>query len=112
MKDMYRFTFAPSVPTNDVRDTLYLATLATEAFCGQTEVRLDASYLFDSGTRVCDIDASTRVGRSIAKLFGLFISREFGSDAFEVQRTVGTIGDDTLDAVDSEPSSPHAGGRP
>ncbi len=49
-------------------------------------VRLDAGHHFDAEQRACIIDAGTPVGRDFNRLFTGFISREFGADAFRVER--------------------------
>ena len=38
--------------------------------------------------RKCVIDSSTAVGRDLNKLFVGFLQREFGEDAFHVERSV------------------------
>lgn len=60
--------------------------LATESLHGATQVRLDAAHAVDADKQSCVVDASTPVGRDLNRLFAGFISREFGEDAFRVQR--------------------------
>jgi len=84
--DVYRYTFASSVPSDDVEASLLLALLATESLHGAAQVRLDAAHFFDADRRACVIDASTPVGRDVNRLFAGFLTREFGADAFEVER--------------------------
>jgi hypothetical protein len=60
--------------------------LATEALHGQAQVRLDAAHAVDADKRSCAVDASTTVGRDLNRLFAGFVTREFGADAFEVER--------------------------
>lgn len=86
-KDMVRYTYSQSVSMREVEETLLLAVLAVESLFGESTVRLDASFSIDRSRRACVIDASTDVGRAICRVFTGFVSREFGSDAFEIQRT-------------------------
>lgn len=84
--DIYRFKFAPTVPFEEAECSLVLAIMAAESLHGATQVRLDASHAVDADKRCCVIDASTSVGRDLNRLFIGFISREFGPDAFTVER--------------------------
>lgn len=83
---IYRYTFACGAPLDEVERSLCLAILATEGLHGEAEVRLDAAHFFDAEKRACVIDAGTPVGRDLNRLFIGFISREFGADAFRVER--------------------------
>ena len=85
-KDIVRYTFSRSVKMREAEETLLLAVLAVESLFGESTVRLDASYSIDSSRRACVIDASTEIGRAICRVFTGFVSREFGSDAFEIHR--------------------------
>ncbi|MEX0678367.1 MAG: hypothetical protein WD063_14900 [Pirellulales bacterium] len=84
--EIYRYKFARSVPFEEVEASLVLALLATESLHGQAQVRLDAGHAAEAAKRTCVIDASTPVGRDLNRLFVGFIGREFGPDAFEVER--------------------------
>ncbi|MBI4377315.1 MAG: hypothetical protein HY549_12820 [Elusimicrobia bacterium] len=86
MEGVYRFRFKDDVPTKDVEENLFWAVFNAEAVFGKPRVRLDASFLFDRDKRVCVIDKSTEVGRHIAQLFTSLITREFGEEAFKVER--------------------------
>jgi hypothetical protein len=85
-KELYRYTFEPDVPPEDLESSLLLAILATESLHGEAQVRLDAAHVFDPDRRVCVIDARTPVGRDVNRLFVGFVRREFGEDAFHVER--------------------------
>jgi hypothetical protein len=85
-KDLYRYTFKPDVPLEDIEASLLLAVLATESLHGEAQVRLDTAHFFDPDQRTCVIDASTPVGRDVNRLFVGFARREFGDDAFRVER--------------------------
>lgn len=85
-KELYRYEFPPEVPVEEVEASLLLALLATESLHGEVQVRLDASHYLDADRRACVIDAGTPVGRDINRLFVGFLRREFGEDAFSVER--------------------------
>ena len=84
--EAFRYSFAPSVPFEEVEASFVLAIMAVESLHGQTQVRLDAAHAADAAKRTCVIDASTPVGRDLNRLFIGFISREFGEDSFQVER--------------------------
>ena len=85
-RELYRYTFKPDVSPEDLDASLLLAIMGTESLHGEAQVRLDAAHFFDHDKRVCVIDASTPVGRDVNRLFAGFLSREFGANAFEVER--------------------------
>jgi len=85
-KDLYRYAFTAEVPIEEVEASLLLAVLATESLHGESQTRLDAAHYLDPTKRACVIDAGTPVGRDLNRLFVSFISREFGPDAFAVER--------------------------
>jgi hypothetical protein len=87
IKELYRYNFNSDVPLEDIEASLLLAILATESLHGEAQVRLDAAHFFDSDHRCCVIDAGTSVGRDLNRLFAGFVTREFGADAFDVERT-------------------------
>ena len=84
--DVYRYTFAPEVQIEEAEATFLLSVLAVEAVHGESQARLDSAHAFDAAARACVIDASTAVGRDLNKLFVGFLQREFGADAFRVDR--------------------------
>jgi hypothetical protein len=85
-RELYRYTFKPDVPLEDIEASLLLAVLSAESLHGEAEVRLDAAHVFDPERNVCVIDASTPVGQDLNRLFVGFVTREFGADVFEVER--------------------------
>jgi hypothetical protein len=85
-KELYRYEFQPDVPLEEVEASLLLAVLATESLHGESQVRLDASHYLDPDRRACVIDGGTPVGRDFNRLFIGFIRREYGEDAFRVER--------------------------
>ena len=85
-KELYRYTFRPHVPLEEIEATLLLALWGAESLHGETQVRLDAAHFLDADRRACVIDAGTPVGRDVNRLFVGFVQREFGNDAFRVER--------------------------
>jgi hypothetical protein len=88
-QDLYRFDFLPSVPIDEVEQTLLLAIIATESIHGETQAKLDISHVFDAEKRTCVICAATAVGRDLNRLFTGLLSREFGAASFRVERVTG-----------------------
>lgn len=85
-RTLYRYHLGIKIPFQDAQETLFLAVLATESLHGTSQVRLDASFCLDEDRRSCVIDACTRVGRDLARIFTGFLRREFGEGAFRVER--------------------------
>jgi len=83
---MYRYTFVPDVSMEEVESALLLAIMTTESLHGEAQTRLDAAHYLDPAKRACVIDADTTVGRDLNRLFTGFLGREFGADAFTVER--------------------------
>jgi hypothetical protein len=79
----YKYTFADHV---SAEATLLLSLLTLESLRGESQVRLDAAHCFDAGRRSCVIDAGTAVGRDLCRVFVGLLRREFGEDAFRVER--------------------------
>lgn len=88
-RELYRYNFDSKVPIRDIEESLLLAVLAAESLHGRSLVRLDASFCLDSHKRSCIVDAATEVGRAIARIFTGFLTREFGEEAFKVERVGG-----------------------
>ena len=86
MKHKYKYKFNSKIPFQDVEGSLLLAVLATESLHGRSLVRLDASFCLDAKKRSCVVDGATDVGCAIARIFTGFLSREFGEEAFKVER--------------------------
>jgi hypothetical protein len=84
--EVYRYSFASSVPFEEIEASLLLAVMAAESLHGQAQVRLDAGHALDGDKRQLVIDAGTPVGRDLNRLFLGFVSREFGNDAFHIER--------------------------
>lgn len=98
-REVHRYSFQSSVPAGEIESTLLLAVLAAEGLHGQSRVRLDAAYLFETETHACVIDAGSDVGRDISRMFTGFAIREFGEAAFRVVRAESVHGSDKEDTA-------------
>jgi hypothetical protein len=87
-KDIYRYSFPPPVPLDEVEATLLLAIWGAESLHGESQVRLDVAQYFDRDRRACVIGAATAVGRDLNRLFVGYLRREFGADSFRVERVL------------------------
>ena len=85
-RDLYRYTFSPELPAEEIEAALVLALLATESLHGESQTRLDAAHYVDGAHHVCVVDALTRVGKDLNRLFVGFLRREFSPDSFRVER--------------------------
>ena len=90
----YRYEFPPGVPIDEVEDTLMLSALAVECLHGRTQLRLDGAFRLDKEGHSCVVDGRSDVGRSIARIFTGFLTREFGEDGFKVRKVAGETADD------------------
>ncbi|MEO2034847.1 MAG: hypothetical protein ABGZ35_22430 [Planctomycetaceae bacterium] len=84
--DIFRFEFEPSVPLTDPEMSLHLALFAVEGVFGRANVRLDAEYQIDETQHAIVIDGTTEVGALVVRVFTGLLLREFGEDAFRVER--------------------------
>lgn len=82
----HRYRFVAATEMSDVEAALLLALWGVESLRGESQVRLDAAYALDTVKRTCVIDACTPVGRDLNRLFVGFLRREYGEDAFAVER--------------------------
>ena len=87
-RDVYRYRFSRETPMGEVRDSLHLAIFAAEGLHGRAQVRLDAGFLVDEQQHACVVDAATPAGRTVAQVFTGLLARQFGEDAFTVERVV------------------------
>ena len=83
---MIAYTFAPSVPMDDIEASLLLALLGAESLHGATSTRLEAAHSVSRDERQVVIDETSQTGRDLNRLFLGYATREFGADAFEVRR--------------------------
>jgi hypothetical protein len=86
IQEVFRYVFSEGVAIEEIETSLLLAILATESLHGEAQVRLDAAHFLDPVKRACIIDAGTPIGRDLNRLFTGFMGREFGADAFSVER--------------------------
>ena len=87
-RDVYRYSFDEKTSLTEVRDSLFLAVFSAEGIHGRAQVRLDAAFCLNEKKRACVVDAATPVGRTIAQIFTGLLTREFGEDAFTVERVL------------------------
>jgi hypothetical protein len=83
--DLFRFTFVPDVPIDEVERTLVLSLLVVQILHGDAQSRLGLGHYFDRKRRVCIVDASTPQGHDLSKLLAGLFAREYGPDAFVVR---------------------------
>jgi len=83
-KQTYRFRIAQSIPARDIEETLMLSLMAVESLYGHTRVRMDSRFKLNKKRRICVIDADTRIGADLAKIFTGYATREFGDKAVEI----------------------------
>jgi len=81
---IYRYRVDRKVPPRDVEESLLLAVLAAEGLHGAARAEMDAACRIDKDTGHCVIDATTEVGRDIARIFTGFLIHEFGREAFDI----------------------------
>lgn len=93
LKETYRYEFSADLPRAEIEGTLTLALIAVESIHGESQVLLDAEHALDLERGLCVIDASTRTGVDLNKAFTGFLTREFGPDAFRVERVIGIASD-------------------
>lgn len=87
-RDVYRYSFDDKAGMADVRDSLFLAVFSAEGVHGRAQVRLEAAFSLDEKSRACVIDGATPAGRTVARVFTELLTRQFGEDAFTVERVV------------------------
>ena len=90
-KKVYRYQFSGKVRPRELEESLLLAVVALECLHGQSCVRLDTRYYMQAKQRACVIDASSRVGRDLNRVFIGLVSREFGQNSFRVRRMCAPI---------------------
>lgn len=98
-QSIYRYAFDSSIHFPDVVATLDLALVAIESLHGESRTRLDARFTAEPPRRAIVLDATTAVGQALNQVFIGLARREFGENAFSVQRA---------DSVPSERDEPRA----
>lgn len=84
--DVYRYAFDEETSMIEVRDSLFLAIFCAEGLHGAARVRMDVGFCLREKQQACVVDAATPVGRTVAQIFTALILRQFGDDAFTVER--------------------------
>jgi hypothetical protein len=84
--DVFRFLISPDVPLDEAEMTLQLATFAAEGLFGSARVRLDFGYHIDTNRHVILVDGTKEAGAAVVKVFAGLLLREFGEEAFRVER--------------------------
>ncbi|MHB9124601.1 MAG: hypothetical protein ACYC4F_01485 [Armatimonadota bacterium] len=88
---VYKFRFCKLVPIAKIEDALNHATLAARSLHGHSALLLDASFCLDLGARTFVINAETKAGCDIARMFTGFLTRAIGDDCFSVRLTKGKV---------------------
>ena len=83
---VFHFSFTTDVSLDEAEMTLQLATFAVEGLFGTTRVRLDFGYHVDADHRMVIVDGSKEVEATVVQVFAGLLLREFGEDAFRVER--------------------------
>ncbi len=83
---VFRFLFSTDVPLDEAEMTLQLATFAAEGLFGTPRVRLDFGYHVDADRQMLIVDGSKDVGATVVQVFTGLLLREFGEEAFRVER--------------------------
>jgi hypothetical protein len=84
-RDLYRYSFDPDVPMDEVERTIVMSLLVVQILHGDAQSRLGVGHYFDRKRRVCVVDASTPQGRDLSKLLVGLLAREYGPDSFLVR---------------------------
>lgn len=84
--DVFRFSISPDVSLDEAEMTLQLATFAAEGLFGTARVRLDFGYHLDPNRHAILVDGTKEAGAAVVKVFAGLLLREFGEDAFRVER--------------------------
>lgn len=85
-KQLYIYRFARTIPVRDIEETLMLALMAVESLHGHVRLRMDGRYRFDKGKRLCEIDATTKVGADLAEIFTGYATREYGDASVTIKQ--------------------------
>lgn len=85
----YKYRFEPQVPAREFEETFCLALLATESLHGPSLVRMDCKFKVDKENRTITVDATTRTGEDLAKIFTGLCEREFGVALVSIDREGG-----------------------
>lgn len=84
--EVYRYQFNEAVPMLNVEESLQLAILAAGCLHGEARVRMEAGYSISEEKRRIVVDGTTQVARDVCQIFTGFAIKEFGEDAFRLER--------------------------
>jgi len=90
-ENVYLYLFDETVEMSGISDSLLMAVAGAEAIHGRAEVNLDAVFELSEENRVCRVDASSGVGRDIARIFVEFLALKIGEDKFTVRQGRGCL---------------------
>lgn len=82
----FHFSFERHVPLAAAEMSLHLAMFAVEGLVGRVRVRMGASYVIDEMSHAIDIDGDKCVTQLVARVFAGLLMREFGEEAFRMER--------------------------
>jgi hypothetical protein len=83
----YHYRIKGGLPIEIVGELLFLAALAVESLHGRSALRMDGVFRLHKARRTCLINASTPVGRDIARVFTGLLTRLIGERSFKVRLT-------------------------
>lgn len=83
-KTQYVYRFTEDAPIEEVGDVLCLAALAAESLHGRSSLRLEGTFLLEKEKRQCVVNATTLVGRDLARIFTGYLAEQIGEKAFKV----------------------------
>ena len=85
-KTIYHYRIKDGIPMNAVKDSLLLSVMAAEGLYGRSRINLEARFRLERVSKTCMIEAGTKIGETIACVFTGLLIREFGEQAFKVER--------------------------
>ena len=80
----YTYAFGSTVSMDEVEDSLMIAAMAVEGLHGRSCLRLETDFALDRSRRECWIQATTEVGRDLARVFTSLLSMQVGEKAFDL----------------------------
>ena len=85
-KTIYHYQVKEGILMSAVKDSLLISIMAVESLYGRSRINLEARFRLEKVNRVCIIDVGTLIGETIARVFTGLLIREFGEQAFKVER--------------------------
>ena len=85
-KTIYHYQIKDGILLDAVKDSLLISIMAVESLFGRSRINLEARFRLEKMNRVCIIDVGTLIGETIARVFTGLLIREFGEQAFSVER--------------------------